>query len=140
MNEVEWRKVAGAWIAQVGETTVVVSMHMNGGWQWCTNRPGGPSGYDPELDAAKAHAVEFTEQWLADVNDVLEGRKPIPDEWLDAHDETAEIVAAAVAQERAAVFEYLSELAVNSDTVEMERVLLEAAGDIHRGEHRKVAP
>jgi hypothetical protein len=40
-------------------------------------------------------------------------------------------------EERAAVFEYLSELAVNSDTVEMERVLFEAARDIHDGEHRR---
>lgn len=39
-------------------------------------------------------------------------------------------------RERAAVFEYLCQLAVNSDTVEMERTLLEAARDIHSGEHR----
>ena len=40
-------------------------------------------------------------------------------------------------EERADVLEYLSELAVNSDTLEMERVLLEAVGDISRGEHRR---
>lgn len=95
-----------------------------------------PEGWSPTVEDAKRQAEQAYLEWL----DVTEGRKPIPDKWLDAHDETAEIVAAAVAQERAAVFEYLSELAVNSDTVEMERVLFEAAADIHRGEHRKVAP
>ena len=47
-----------------------------------------------------------------------------------------EVIAQARADERAAVFEYLCQLAVNSDTVEMERTLLEAARDIHSGEHR----
>lgn len=39
--------------------------------------------------------------------------------------------------ERHDVLEYLSELAVNSDTLEMERALLEAVADISRGEHRR---
>lgn len=40
-------------------------------------------------------------------------------------------------EERLDVLEYLSELAVNSDTLEMERVLLEAVEDISHGEHRR---
>ena len=135
---VKWRYAGKAYLTEVGTLTVVISVHPNGGWQWCTNHANGPSGYDPGLASAKTNAVEFTKLWLADRVNVAMGRAPIPWEELeDEHDETADIVAEAVAQERAAVFEYLAQLAVNSDTVEMERVLFEAAGDIHRGEHRR---
>lgn len=111
--------------------------HEKEGFSWCVITDDVdttvPEGWSATVEDAKRHAEQAYLEWL----DVMEGRKPIPDEWLDAHDETAEIVAAAVAREQAAVFEYLSELAVNSDTVEMERVLFEAAADIHRGEHRR---
>lgn len=39
--------------------------------------------------------------------------------------------------ERALVVDYLSTLAVDSDTIDMERALLEAAQDIAKGEHRR---
>lgn len=97
--------------------------HEREGFSWCVITD------DCEHDAP--------EGWSATVEDAKRHAEQAYEEWLDEHDETAEVVAAAVAKERAAVFEYLAELAVNADTVEMERVLLEAAGDIHRGEHRR---
>jgi hypothetical protein len=97
VNEIiKWRRAGKAYLTEVDHVTVAVSKHPAGGWQWCTNRDNGLSGYDPGLADAKEHAVQFTRLWLADLHDVD-----------NEHDETADIVADAVAQERAAVVAYL---------------------------------
>ena len=57
---VKWRYAGKAYLTEVGTLTVVISVHPNGGWQWCTNHANGPSGYDPGLASAKTNAVEFT--------------------------------------------------------------------------------
>ena len=109
---VKWRYAGKAYLTEVGTLTVVISVHPNGGWQWCTNHAGGPSGYDPGLASAKTNAVEFTKLWLADRVNVAMGRARIPWEELeDEHDETADIVADAVALERADVVAFLREQA-----------------------------
>jgi hypothetical protein len=109
---VKWRYAGKAYLTEVGTLTVVISVHPNGGWKWCTNHANGPSGYDPGLASAKTNAVEFTKLWLADRVNVAMSRAPIPWEELeDEHDETADIVAEAVAQERAAVVAWLREKA-----------------------------
>lgn len=77
--------------------------HEKEGFSWCVITDdvddNAPEGWSATAEDAKRHAEQAYLEWL----DVTEGRKPIPDQWLDAHDETAEIVAAAVAQERAEI-------------------------------------
>ena len=53
----------------------------------------------------------------------------------DADKATKAWWAGQVKAERAYVVDYLSTLAVDSDTIDMERALLEAAQDIAKGEH-----
>ncbi len=132
MNEIiQWRRAGKAYLTEVDHLTVAVSKHPAGGWQWSTNRDNGPSGYDPGLADAKEHAVQFTRLWLADLHDVD-----------NEHDETADIVAEAVAQERAAVVAYLKSLA---DAASQADVFWQgvacgngyAAQMIECGEHRR---
>ena len=67
MNEIiQWRRAGKAYLTEVDHVTVAVSAHPAGGWQWCTNRDKGPSGYDPGLADAKEHAVQFTRLWLSE--------------------------------------------------------------------------
>ena len=104
--------------------------HEKEGFSWCVITDdvddNAPEGWSPTVEDAKRHAEQAYFEWL----DVMDGRKPIPDEWLDAHDETAEIVTAAVAQERAAVVAWLRE---EYDTHSTQ----DAADHIERGEHRR---
>ena len=134
---VKWRYAGKAYLTEVGTLTVVISVHPNGGWQWCTNHAGGPSGYDPGLASAKTNAVEFTKLWLADRVNVAMGRAPIPwDALEDEHDETADIVAEAVAQERAAVVAWLRERQEAAEWALTAAGYEHAADAIERGEHR----
>ena len=125
MNEIiQWRRAGKAYLTEVDHVTVAVSKHEAGGWQWSTNRDNGPSGYDPGLSDAKEHAVQFTRLWLADPHDVD-----------NEHDETAEIVADAVAQERAAVVAWL--LKLFPDNIAFSFMLNGVARRIACGEHRR---
>ncbi len=63
---IQWRRAGKAYLTEVDHVTVAVSVHPAGGWQWCTNRDNGPSGYDPGLADAKEHAVQFTRLWLSE--------------------------------------------------------------------------
>ena len=119
MNEIiKWRRAGKAYLTEVDHVTVAVSKHPAGGWQWCTNCYNGPSGYDPGLADAKEHAMQFTRLWLEDLHDVD-----------NEHDETADIVADAVAQERAAVVAFVRGARLDG-----------LADAIERGEHREVMP
>ena len=97
---IEWKEDAGidGWTGDIGEQWVLeITPHAKGGWSWCVigddaNIPV-PQGWDETLTEAKAHS----EQAFF--------------EWGDEHDETADIVADAVAQERAAVVAFLREQA-----------------------------
>lgn len=96
------------WEAYPSETHAIdIWPHEKEGFSWCVITDNvddnAPEGWSSTVDDAKRQAEQAYLEWL----DVTDGRKPIPNEWLVAHDETAEIVAAAVAQERAAVVAFL---------------------------------
>lgn len=113
--------------------------HEKEGFSWCVITDDvveAPEGWSATLDDAKRHAEAAYREWCLDQPS---GTAQFLAQ-LHALEQKLAEARAEVARERAAVFEYLSELAVNSDTVEMERMLLEAAADIHRGEHREVKP
>lgn len=109
-----------------------VCPHQTEGWVWFVITDdwddNAPEGWSATVEDAKRHAEQAYLEWL----DVMEGRKPIPDEWLDAHDETADIVADAVAQERAAVVAWLREPGEYVDPA-----CSRLADCIERGEHRR---
>ena len=114
------------------EHAIDIWPHEKEGFLWCVVTAdvmdNAPEGWSPTVEDAMRHAEQAYLEWL----DVTEGRKPIPDEWLDAHDETAEIVAAAVAQERAAVVAYLRDgMGCGQHAVAF------VADHIERGEHRR---
>ena len=82
-----------------------------------------------ELLDATLQQLEVAESQLDRLLEVIRER--------DALSVQVAMLREEVQHERSAVFEYLCLLAVNSDTIEMERTLLEAARDIHHGEHRR---
>ena len=119
------------WEASPSNTHAIdIWPHEKEGFSWCVITDNvddnAPEGWSPTVEDAKRHAAQAYEEWV----DVTDGRKPIPDEWLDAHDETADVVAEAVAQERAAVVAWLRAPGTSCDT----EVLSDC---IERGEHRR---
>lgn len=111
--------------------------HDKEGYSWCVGTDDGaddtPEGWSATLDDAKRHAEAAYREWCLDQpNGTAEFLAQ-----LHALEQKLAHARAELARERADVLEYLSELAVNSDTLEMERVLLEAVADISRGEHRR---
>ncbi len=107
---ITWKEDADieGWVGDI-DTQWVLEMypHAKDGWSW-------------------------TESAYLDWRDVIEGRKP-----ADEHDETAEIVAHAVAQERAAVVAFLREQASQWDRDAAGWAALNHASVmIERGLHR----
>ena len=126
---IEWKEDADieGWSGGVGSTWALdIWPHAKGGWSWCVVSADAEQevteGWDPTLEGAKAHSERAYFEW----RDVIGGRKAVPDE----HDETAEIVADAVAQERAAVVAFLLAPGTSCDSVTL-------ADNIERGEHRR---
>ena len=118
MNEIiQWRRAGKAYLTEVDHVTVAVSVHPAGGWQWCTNRDNGPSGYDPGLADAKEHAVQFTRLWLSErelevsLQALKEQNAMLRDEQCLADAKVAEMHDTAVLRERAAVVAYLRQAA-----------------------------
>ncbi len=126
------------WMAQPCEChSIDIWEHAKDGFSWCVVtediEDAAPEGWSPTLDDAKRHAAAAYTEWvLEQPNGTAEFLAQ-----LHALEEKLAHARAELARERADVLEYLSELAVNSDTLEMERVLLEAVADISRGEHRR---
>lgn len=115
---IEWKEDAGidGWTGDLGEQWVLeITPHAKGGWSWCviTDHPerNVPEGWDPTLEDAMVHSERAYVGWL-------DGR--------EEHDETAEIVADAVAQERAAVVAFVRGARLD-----------ELSAAIERGEHRR---
>jgi hypothetical protein len=101
--------------------------HKKEGFSWCVItddvEDNAPKGWSPTVEDANRHAERAYVEWL-------DGR--------EEHDETADIVADAVAQERAAVVAWLRECALDPETTGAEmRLLQEHANRIDRGEHRR---
>lgn len=126
---IEWKEDADidGWSGGVGCTWALdIWPHAKGGWSWTVITDDAdqnvPEGWDPTLEDAMVHSERAYLDW----RDVIEGRKAVPDE----HDETAEIVADAVAQERAAVVAFLLAPGTSCDSVTL-------ADNIERGEHRR---
>ena len=139
MIEIGWNEkgiVMGS-TADWGDLAAVnIWPHEKGGWSWCVITDDAeeevPQGWDPTLEAAKKHSESAYLDW----RDVIEGRKAVPDE----HDETADIVAEAVAQERAAVVAWLHHEAIRNEGGAIaweDSELRLVAGAIERGEHRR---
>ena len=131
---IEWKEDAGidGWTGDLGEQWVLeITPHAKGGWSWCVigddaNIPV-PQGWDETLDEAKAHSEQAFFEW---------------GDMEEEHDETADIVAHAVAQERAAVVAWLRER--HTDPKEWDgrvnavsHTYDHAADCIERGEHRR---
>lgn len=132
---IEWKEDADieGWSGGVGSTWALdIWPHEKGGWSWTVITDDAdenvPEGWDPTLEDAMVHSESAYLDW----RDVIEGRKAVPDE----HDETAEIVADAVAAERAAVVAWLREGAYLQLYEETPQAL---ADMIERGEHRREA-
>jgi hypothetical protein len=82
------------WEAYPNDTHAIdIWLHEKEGFSWCVITDdvdaNAPEGWSPTVEDAKRHAEQAYE------------------EWVEEHDETADIVAEAVAQERAAVVAYL---------------------------------
>ena len=130
---IEWKEDADieGWTGEIGTQWVLeVYPHAKDGWSWTVITDDAdqkvPEGWDPTLEDAMVHSESAYLDW----RDVIEGRKAVPDE----HDETAEIVADAVAQERAAVVAFLREQAESTNYRPRTCPLADA---IERGEHRR---
>jgi hypothetical protein len=103
MAMIEWKEDADieGWTGGVGCTWALdIWPHAKGGWSWCiiTDDAGRevPEGWDLTLEDAMVHSERAYVGWLDGTGE---------------HDETADIVADAVAQERAAVVAFLREQA-----------------------------
>ena len=94
--------------------------HENEGFSWCVITDdvddNAPEGWSPTVEDAKRHAQQTYE------------------EWVEEHDETAEIVAEAVAQERAAVVAWLR---LQAESTNYRPRTCPLADAIERGEHRR---
>ncbi len=123
---IEWKEDADieGWSGGVGSTWALdIWPHAKGGWSWCiiTDDAGRevPEGWDLTLEDAMVHSERAYVGWLDGTGE---------------HDETADIVADAVAQERAAVVAYLREEAY----LKLYEATPEDVSDhIERGEHRR---
>jgi hypothetical protein len=126
MAMIEWKEDADieGWSGGVGSTWALdIWPHAKGGWSWCiiTDDAGRevPEGWDLTLEDAMVHSERAYVGWLDGTGE---------------HDETADIVADAVAQERAAVVAYLREEAY----LKLYEATPEDVSDhIERGEHRR---
>jgi len=105
MIELKWTrdKCVMGFVADWGDLAAIdIWPHEKVGWSWCVVSENAeeevPQGLDPTLEGAKAHSERAYFDW----RNVIERRKP-----AEEHDETADIVADAVAQERAAVVAWL---------------------------------
>jgi hypothetical protein len=126
MAMIEWKEDASidGWTGDLGEQWVLeITPHAKGGWSWCVICDDAdhavPQGWDETLKDAMAHSEQAFFEW----GDVEE-----------EHDETADIVAHAVAQERAAVVTWLRMSPAQGE--QFARVMYEADA-IERGEHRR---
>ena len=136
MIELKWTRdecVMG-FIADWGDVAAIdIWPHGKGGWSWCVVSADAeeevPEGWDPTLEGAKAHSERAYFEW----RDIIEGREALPDE----HDETADIVAEAVAKERAAVVAWLRERQEAAEWALTAAGYEHAADAIERGEHRR---
>lgn len=100
---IEWKEDADieGWTGEIGTQWVLeIYPHAKDGWSWTVITDDAdqkvPEGWDPTLEDAMVHSERAYVGWL-------DGRVE--------HDETAEIVADAVAQERDAVVAFLREQA-----------------------------
>jgi hypothetical protein len=126
MAMIEWKEDADieGWSGGVGSTWALdIWPHAKGGWSWCiiTDDAGRevPEGWDLTLEDAMVHSERAYVGWLDGTGE---------------HDETADIVADAVAKERAAVVAYLREEAY----LKLYEATPEDVSDhIERGEHRR---
>ena len=138
---IEWKEDAdtNGWTGGVGCAWALdIWPHEKHGWEWsviCDDaEQNAPEGWDPTLEDAMVHSERAYFDW----RDVIEGRKP-----ADEHDETADIVADAVAQERAAVVAWLrlrERQIENWPPGGMNEISLTyniIATSIERGEHRR---
>ena len=108
------------WEAYPSNTHAIdVWSHEKEGFSWCVITDdvddNAPEGWSPTVEDAKRHAEQAYE------------------EWVEEHDETADIVAEAVAQERAAVVAWLRSQA---ETTNYRPRTCPLADAIERGEHR----
>jgi len=147
VNEIiQWRRAGKAYLTEVDHVTVAVSVHPAGGWQWCTNRDNGPSGYDPGLADAKEHAVQFTRLWLSErelevsLQALKEENAMLRDEaeWfrvrLSDYRMMIDGLETAAHEERAAVVAWLRDESINYMPIK-EVALLDAADKLERSEH-----
>ena len=134
---IEWKEDAdtNGWTGGVGCAWALdIWPHEKHGWEWsviCDDaEQNAPEGWDPTLEDAMVHSERAYFDW----RDVMEGRKP-----ADEHDETADIVADAVAQERAAVVAWLRNVkrTYNHGSRLITSVLCQHGDAIERGEHRR---
>ena len=135
---ITWKEDADieGWTGDIGTQWVLeIYPHAKDGWSWCVITDDAeqnvPEGWDPTIEDAMAHSESAYLDW----RDVIEGRKPV-----DEHDETAEIVADAVAKERAAVVAWLRKEAVSHrrDGFPIAAYTMQERADaIERGEHRR---
>ncbi len=100
---IEWKEDASieGWTGDLGEQWVLeITPHVKGGWSWCVICDDAdhavPQGWDETLKDAMTHSEQAFFEW---------------GDGEQEHDETADIVADAVAQERAAVVAFLREQA-----------------------------
>lgn len=110
------------WEAYPNDTHAIdIWLHDKEGFSWCVITDdvddNAPEGWSPTVEDAKRHAEQAY------------------NEWVEEHDETADIVADAVAQERAAVVAWLLELF--PDNVTFSFMLNGVARRIACGEHRR---
>ena len=129
---IEWKQDAdtNGWTGGVGCAWALdIWPHHKHGWEWSVicddHEQTAPEGWDPTLEDAMVNSERAYFDW----RDVMEGRKP-----ADEHDETAEIVADAIAQERAAVVAWLR---AEAYLTLYEATPSDVADAIERGEHRR---
>ena len=123
---IKWEEDHGidGWTGDFGEQWVLeITPHAKGGWSWCVITDDAdhavPQGWDETLREAFTHSESAYLEWR-------DGEKE--------HDETADIVADAVAQERAAVVAWLRAQAY---LTLYEATPSDVADAIERGEHRR---
>ena len=109
------------WEAYPNDTHAIdIWLHEKEGFSWCVITDdvdaNAPEGWSPTVEDAKRHAEQAY------------------NEWVEEHDETADIVAEAVAQERAAVVAWLRRMAEETEFRPKGSVWADA---IERGEHRR---
>jgi hypothetical protein len=113
------------WEAYPNDTHAIdIWRHEKEGFSWCVItddvEDNAPEGWSPTVEDAKRHAEQAYE------------------EWVEEHDETADIVAEAVAQERAAVVAFMrADPEWPACPQCRDAALYVTANAIERGEHRR---